>query len=317
MMLESMYLGLSVVFPLVCYMCLGGLIRCKGWASENTFEDVNKIVFRVFMSSLLFYNSYTIDRNSIFGGNHIKLLLFSLFCLALTYYLSNRISRRMTSDHKRAAVIAQGMVRSNLALFGLPVSIAIYGEGKQGELALLMAIIVPIYNILAELALSQAEDTKPSMRKTLRKVLSNPLVVAALLGFSMSLLGIRLPDMVEDTVRRLGNVTTPLAFVVIGGSLALRNVHSDRRAIVSVSSLRLFVLPALILPLGYLLGLRSSALLTLLVVFASPIAVSSYTMAREKNIAPTLAGELVAATTFGSMFSIFVWITILGTLQVL
>lgn len=317
MLLQSMYLGFSVVFPLLCYMALGWLIKRKKWASPNTFEEMNKLVFRTFMAALLFYNTYSIDAASIFTVEHLKLLLFSLLCLAAVFLAAELGTRRMVRDRKRAAVISQGIFRSNLALFGLPISIAVYGEGRQGDLAVLMGIIVPLYNILAEIVLSRAEDRKPSLRTLLKKIFHNPLVDATFLGIALILLGIKLPIMVEHTIERLGKVTTPLAFVIIGGSLAIKDFHQDRKAITAVSLVRLLLLPAVILPVAYLLGMRGSTLICLLVVFASPIAVSSYTMARDKNIAPSLAGGLVAATTFASVLTIFLWITLLSSLNLL
>lgn len=313
-MLESMSLGFSVVFPLVLYMLVGYVAKRRAWLSHESFEQVNKLVFRVFMAALLFHNTYSMDKASAFSWQNLKLLLYAFACLALVYSLSHYLGEKVIQDKKRAAVICQAIFRSNLALFGLPVSLAIYGEGRQGDLALLMAIIVPIYNILAEVVLSGAAAEKPSIKDTFQQILHNPLVVCGFLGLAFALFEIRLPGPLAYSIDRLGKVATPLAFVVIGGSLAIKDFQADRKAILWTSILRLLVLPACIVPLAYVLGFRNTALIALLVVFGSPIAVSSYTMAREKNVAPTLAGELVAATTFASIATIFFWITVLNAL---
>lgn len=314
MMLESMSLGFSVVFPLVVYMLVGYVAKRRAWLSVESFEQVNKLIFRVFMAALLFHNTYTMDKASAFSMKNLYLLLFALVCLAAVYVVSHYLGEKVIRDKNRAAVICQGIFRSNLALFGLPVSLAIYGEGRQGDLALLMAIIVPIYNILAEIVLSEAGAEKPSIKDTFQKILHNPLVVCGFSGLAFALFEIKLPSPLAYSIDRLGKVATPLAFVVIGGSLAIKNFHADRKAITWTSVLRLLVLPACILPVSYALGFRETALVALLVVFGSPISVSSYTMARDKNIAPALAGELVAVTTFASIATIFFWITVLNAL---
>jgi malate permease and related proteins len=57
-----------------------------------------------------------------------------------------------------------------------------------------------------------------------------------------------------------------------------------------------------------LLGFRGEALLGLMVLFASPTAVSSYTMAQQMGADGKLAGQLVAFTTGVSLLTIFLFV---------
>ena len=53
---------------------------------------------------------------------------------------------------------------------------------------------------------------------------------------------------------------------------------------------------------------------SLVIVFASPTAVNSYTMAAAYGHDPELAGQQVVMTSIFSMVSVFLWIFLLRTL---
>ncbi|MDL2296103.1 AEC family transporter [Lachnospiraceae bacterium OttesenSCG-928-E19] len=272
---------------------------------------MNKIVFRIFMSVLIFLNSYSVDIHNVFSWENIELLLLSIVSLFATIILSLVICRKIVADKKRRVITIQGIYRSNLALYGIPVGIAIYGEGNQGAIAILVAMIVPLYNIIAEVLLSSSSDQHVPAKQMLKRVFSNPLVVAALLGLSFSIGNVTFPQLLMDPLEKISKVATPLAFIIIGGSLSIDNLKRDWKEILSVSTLRLMVIPAIVFGIAVLMGMRTHSLVALLGVFASPISVSSYTMARARNIASEYAGGLVAVTTVASIVTMFFWITIL------
>lgn len=310
-MLDSLYLGVSVVWPLLLYMIAGGLVKKAGWVSDKSLEELNKLVFRFFLAVMIFLNAYLVDIYHVFNQENRRLLLLCLICIALIYTIAKAAAGRLVRDRQRRAVIIQGIFRSNLALYGIPVSAAIYGEGNQGSIAAIVVVVVPIYNIIAELLLSRAAEQKVSVPGMIKKVFTNPLAAAALLGLLFSLCRIQLPHLLMIPLENIAKAATPLAFVVLGGSLTVKNMRNNWKAITGVSLLRLVLIPALVILTALALGMRTYSLVALLGVFASPAAVSSYTMARDMEVAPDLAGELVAVTTLLSIVTMFFWIAVL------
>lgn len=59
------------------------------------------------------------------------------------------------------------------------------------------------------------------------------------------------------------------------------------------------------------LGFRNVELAILLSMFASPTAVSSFTMAQQMDADADLAGQLVVFDTTLSIFTMFIWVFIL------
>lgn len=311
-MYDSIYLGVSVVFPLLFYMLIGIAVKKLGWTGDKTLAEMNRLVFRVFMSVMLFLNAYTIDIRSAFGIENVKVLLMCIAALAAVFFTAVMGCRKYVHEKARQAVLIQGIYRSNLALFGIPVSTAIYGEGDQGTISILIAIIVPIINIIAAILLNWAKGNKTSVGRIAGQAFSNPLVLGSFIGLICSFIRLPIAELILTPLTGLSKAATPLAFMVLGGSLVLENIRKNLKSICCVCLIRLVLVPCVVLGGAVALGINGPPLVALLVVFASPVAVSSYTMAKEMEVSPDLAGELVAMTTLLSIVTMFMWITVLN-----
>ncbi|MEG2000606.1 MAG: AEC family transporter, partial [Evtepia sp.] len=71
---------------------------------------------------------------------------------------------------------------------------------------------------------------------------------------------------------------------------------------------RLIIVPGLCLTGAALLGFRDLAFVTLIGVFGTPVAVSSFTMAQQMESDDELAGSAVIFTSLFSCFTLFLWV---------
>ncbi len=309
--MDSIILGFNVVLPLMVYMGLGFYFNKINWLSETTISEMNKIAFRVFLSILIFLNSYNVDTDSIFTTSNLKLLTASVSSVLVTVFLAEIICKKFNVSTARKAVITQGTYRSNLALFGITVCEAIYGAGNTGTIGMLMAILIPLFNILAAIifANANAEGSKLSITAVLKSIATNPLVVASISGLALSFLHFEIPPLPMTILVNLSKLATPLSFILLGASLVFKNMIDDIVPVFLTTFTKLILMPLCVLSIAIAFGVRNVELVALLGCFASPVAVASYTMAKEEDIAPDLAGEIVAATTVSSIFTIFIFIT--------
>ncbi|HCP14740.1 MAG TPA: AEC family transporter, partial [Peptococcaceae bacterium] len=86
--------------------------------------------------------------------------------------------------------------------------------------------------------------------------------------------------------------------------------HCWRQVLTGVLG-RLILVPVLLLPTAIMLGFRGLELAGLLALFASPSAVSSFTMAKQMDGDSELAGQLVVYSSAFSILTMFLWIVIL------
>ena len=109
-------------------------------------------------------------------------------------------------------------------------------------------------------------------------------------------------------------IATPLSLVVLGGTFHFNALKRNAAVLLLGVAGKIVLSPLIMVPIAALLGFRDANLLSLMIVFASPTAVNSYTMADAYGHDPELAGQLVVMTSIFSMGSVFVWILILQNL---
>ncbi len=313
--MNSIILGFNVVLPLAVYMTLGFGMKRRNWLSEKTIDEMNIVVFNVFLSALIFLNTYSVDTSTILDEKNLKIISLSVVVVFATIFTANLVCKKLNIAPKRKAIIVQGSYRSNLALFALAITTAIYGEDGGDIVSLIMAVLIPIFNIAAVVILQSSSDVgEDRLKNIIYSVVKNPLVIAALLGLILSAMNFVFPKSIMDILVGLSKVSTPLAFILLGASLEFSNMLSNIKPILVVSLVKLIIVPTVIVFLAIKLGIVGKDLVSLMGCFASPVAVAAYTMAKEVDVEPSLSGEIVAFTTIASMFTIFIFIVGLGNL---
>ena len=263
------------------------------------------MVFCIFMPVLLFSNIYGTE---ISGIVPMKLIIFTLSAVLLVYLGAVIFSVLIEKNNKSRGSIIQAIYRSNLVLMGMPLAASIYGADNVGVTAVLVAIIVPIYNVLAVITLEIFRGTEMQVSRVVGGILKNPLIIGGAAGILAALLNIRLPVVIEGIISDTAGAATPMALIVLGASIHFTSIDRCRRNLIISVVVRLLVVPAICLSLGALFGFRGIEFVTLIAVFASPVAVSSFTMAKQMNSDSDLAANNVAFTSAFACLTMFFWI---------
>ena len=149
---------------------------------------------------------------------------------------------------------------------------------------------------------------KKGVKSLFRGIATNPAIVGVLAALVVLLLNIPIPTAVEKTITDLSRVSTPLSLVLLGASFHFRSLKSNLRPLLFGIGGKIFLFPLLILPVAILLGFRGLDLLCLVIMFAAPTAVTSYTMASAYGYDGELAGQLVVFSSILATLTIFLWI---------
>ena len=312
--MENLILAFNVVMPLFLTIAIGYGLKVLKFYDKPALDVMNKLCFKVFLPLMLFENVYKTDLAGVFNG---KILVFSVISVFVMFVILMLLIPRVEKDNARRGVLIQAMFRSNFVLFGLPVVISLCGEEASGVTALMIAVVVPMYNALSVVALETFRGGKPSLKKIGRGVITNPLIIASALGILLFFTGVKLPYAVDKTIADLGKIATPLALVVLGGSFDFSKIRGYARQLLIGVGGKLVIGPALFLPNGVALGFRDVELTSLMIMFGAPTAVSSFTMAQQMDGDSELAGQLVVFSSAFSILTIFIWIFILKQLNLM
>ena len=312
--MEIFLLALNVVFPMFFLMMLGVILKRIKMVDERSLTVMNSLIFRVFMSTLLFLSVYNIADLSAFSAKNLKLMLYAFVSILVVLVLAWLIFVRLIADKKRLAVMIQGVYRGNFILFGLAIAGSLYGDAGLGIVSILTVVTIPTFNILAVIILEYYSGKEISRKKLIKQVSKNPLVIATVIGILFLASGIKLPKPIYKSLNDISKIATPLAFIVLGAELKFGNMLKNMKYLIFVDFLKLVVNPLISISIGKMLGFQGAEIVALLAMTACPTAVSSFTMAKEMNVDGDLAGEIVATTSLVSIATIFCWILILKSL---
>lgn len=300
--MSDFIMAFSAVFPMFFFIALGGCISKLGWLERKQFQDVNQMIFKLLIPTMLFVNIYQSDfRQSadpkLIGGTLIFLLaVFGLVCLIVPRFVKERAD---------ASVMIQGIYRSNYVLFGTTMAANVYPDADLGQVSAVAAFLVPVFNILAVVLFETMRGSRVRPGQLLGKMLQNPLIIGGVLGIFFALTRLRLPALLVDTLSEAGQIASPMALICLGGMLSFQSVLAHWQKLTTVLVGRLILVPIAALGVFAFLGYRDLELVMILAAFGSPAAVASAPMAQAMGGNSELAGEIVAASSAACIITIF------------
>lgn len=304
-MLSNFVIALEAVLPIFIIMGVGMLIRHRGLVDEYDVKKMNKTVFAVFFPVLMFSNLYGKD---IRGAVQGKLMLFGVLAVLIIYALTVAVVMKIRKDPKTRGAMIQAIYRSNFVIMGIPIVSNIFGGDELILPSVMITVIIPIYNVLAVVTLEVFRGSKPNLGHVLKQIASNPMILGAVAGILAVLVNLHLPQVLEGVVSSMAGVATPMALLTLGAFFDFQSIANRKQDIAICVIGRLVVVPAIGLTTGILLGFRDIELVTLIAIFASPSAVSSFPMAQQMDSDAELAGDAVVFSSMFSCFTMFAWI---------
>ena len=306
--MENAALAFNVVFPLFVPMALGYLMRLAGLWDDAFLLRLNGIVFKVFFSIYMFDS---VCNTSLENLNQPRLILFGILGTLAVCGVLLLVVPLCTKDNRRRGALIQGCYRSNLLLFCMPVVESLCGPEALGVAAVSMAVIVPLYNVLAVLVLEGYRSGRSDYRKLALSVVKNPLIIGTMAGFAVLFLGVRLPAAFMKSMDTLAGTAPTLALMTLGGMFRFGAVRKNLMAVSCAVAARLLLIPAVFLLLAAALGFRGVEITVVATMFGSPASTSSFTMAQQMDSDGELSGQLVVFGAVFSVLTLFLWVFVL------
>ncbi len=309
--MESLKLSFESIMPIFLLMLLGYLLKSLKIASKEVFDGVNKLIYKIFLPILLFYNIYKTELTKILD---IKLIVFTVVSVVCVFVIGYFLVLVLTKDNAKRGVMLQAFFRSNFAILGVPLVGYICKGNTTGLASVMVAFVVPMFNVLAVIALERFRDGNVNFKKLIRGVVTNPLVSGCVTGVLFLALDITMPSFLETAVNDASKIASPLAMVVLGASFTFSGVKGYLREILISVSARLVIVPLIMVSAGVIFGFRGEALVCLLLVFGAPVAVSSFAMSQQMGGDEKLAAQNVVISSALCLVTLFGWIFALSSL---
>lgn len=250
-MLQTLLTSLESIVPIVVMIAAGFFMARMKWIDERFGSACSKFILNLALPCYMIWNLMeNFDRNSLIalaGG-----LLVPFVTKGVTYLLSIPVSNAMKIPRSRKGTFRSIFFCSNTIFVGLPINLELFGPKSVPYVLLYYIVNTVFFWTLGnyEISCDGAPGTKaPLLSKATAKKLLSPALIGFLIGIVLILMKVKLPAYATDTLRYLGNPTTPLALIFIGLTLTTIPLCQLKlnREMVAILLARFILSPALVI----------------------------------------------------------------------
>ena len=189
----------------------------------------------------------------------------------------------------------------NVGFMGFPVISAIFGD----EALIYAVIFMVVFNVLVYSIGILLINTNESNGFNLKKLVNMPFI-AAVLSIILYFANIKLPDMVMTSFNFMGNITTPVAMLILGATVATMPIKElfDEWRIYLFLIVKLVIMPLIAIALIQFVDVSELIRGTVIVLSATPVATNATMLAIEYGGDTKLTSKGIFFTTILCMISI-------------
>ena len=303
---------LAIVTPVFGVMLLGFIAAKIGWFDLAANRSLSIFVFNFAIPPLLFRNLAQAQLPAQLPWGYLLsyfLVAFGLFGLA--YWSTRNYAER---THQGASICALSACYGNSVLMGIPLTLTAFGEQASVPLFLLLALQSPLLmpTVTVALELGRGNPLQVALN-ALRGLLTNPVIVALLLGFIWNLLVLSVPGPVNELARLLSQAATPCALFATGAALNQYRIAGNLAESLGLVSLKIVLQPLLVwLLASQVFQLPPLWTAVAVLIAALPTGVNAYLFAQRYNIGIATATTTIFLSTALSMLTLPVVLWLLG-----
>jgi predicted permease len=299
---ETMGTLLAALAPIFSLIMIGYTLKRFRFPSEEFWPQLDKLTYYVLIPSMLIYKLSTATLESSTNALvMIKIVFASLLILTILLIFTQKLLR---FSGPVFTSVYQGAIRYNTYVY-LALIDALYGDEGIVLAAFLITFVIPFINILCVSIFGfYVRDGKFSFSRLGKSILSNPLIIACLLGGFLNFSTIGLPFGLESLMAMLGAPGIPLGLLSIGVGLKFRSLGTLSPDFWLSSFAKLIIFPAIVASLCLLLGVEGLMFDIVILFAAMPTAAAAYILARQMGGDVELMSTLITGQTilaFGSL----------------
>lgn len=230
----------------------------------------------------------------------------SVFVMLLTAVLGKVLYRNR--EERQGKVLCYGLINSNSMFIGLPVIQRLLGDAGVLQLSMYM-IFVRIF--CWSYGLSLYTGVKSDWRASLKQLVTNPCMLAAVLGMVMMFTGIQLPVFLEDTLQYSSDCLMMISMLLVGVVLSDMDIRQVfRKDVWGFTVLRLLIIPGIVFVLCRLANVPYLITATCTLLSGMPAASLTAVLAARYRSDSELGALVVAVSTVASTATVPLWFLI-------
>ena len=279
------------LFPLIMLIAMGYIFKRTQFLTDEFWRGAEKLNYLILFPVLLF-NNLAYIKLELATITQVLLALFIIIIItALTLWVAKAFFHIPIA---RFGVYVQSQIRFNTYI-GLSIMSLLFGAQGMQMFAMMIALAIPLVNVISVLAFSQGQGLKPA--QILFSLIKNPLILGCLVGIIFNLLQLSLFSGLEQLFKILASMSLPLGLICVGAALQFADLKHDYSRLLLNTLGRLMVVPGLAYLICYALNLNQFETIVLVVFFALPTASASYILTRYFNGDSQLMAGVISLQT--------------------
>lgn len=293
---------INEMIVLFLVMITGYICEKLGYINEDVSKKLNIIILNVTTPFLILSSVTAYDINYSKNTVFIVLLIGFLMYLILPF-VSLIINKIMRIEKENYGLFLFMTTFSNIGFMGYPVVRTIFGENAVFLCSLFnMVFGIFVYSLGVYLF---NLDNKENGSFDVKKII-NPGMISSVIAIIIFLFSIQIPTFLSSTFDMVGSITSPLAMMLIGCSLAripIKEIFNDFRLYIYTIIRQIIIPLILIVVLRYII--KDPLILGItLVVMAMPIGNITVMFCGKYDGNTILASKAVFLTTICSFITI-------------
>ena len=308
---------LNSLVPIFSVIGLGFVLRRFKFLTAEGTQAFNRFAYFFALPLFLFYKLAEAPSGTGTANLFLTTLLGASVVTAIITWVVTWLLG--TSIRSRGAFIQSGF-RGNLAFIGLPLiffvtsDLPVAHKGQiEASVLIALAPVVIFFSVTSVAALAvynEQTESGFSWGYVWFNIVSNPLVIACVIGFAFQQFDWPVPTAVVRTFNVVGGAAFPLALLGIGSQLAAISVAGQWFNAMVSSTIKCVACPIVGWLIGSSIGLTGIELQVILILCAVPTAISSYVLADQMKGDADLAASSVVICTVFSLFTLSILLAI-------
>lgn len=317
---------ISTIVPIFIIIFLGTIARQSNFITQVFLEHANRLVYYIAIPAMIFSS---ISKATLKTQMNFMVILICLGSLILVALIAWVLSIGLKVNHRSSGSFIQSSFHSNLGYIGLAVAFYYLGDSGFVKAAIIAGFIMILQNGLGVFVLQyhnsrDNQNSKDSLNQldsgqasgldtldTLKKTMTNPVILSAMAGILFSLFSLKMPLIIDRSLIILKGMALPLALIIIGASLSFEKLKPRFINALIASMLKLIAFPAIGYGLFMAFNVNQSDYLPGLILLASPTATIAYIMGNQIGGDPDLAAATISISTILSGLTYSIWLSIL------
>ena len=301
---------LNAIAPIFLIIATGYLLFRTRIVDESVWSAIEHICFYLLFPFLIIRTLSRANLGSVPVFDFMAVIVVAILGMsALLILIQAFIWKRFPQSGPSFSSIFQGATRFH-GFVAIAVIGPLYGDTGVTLAALALAIMVPLLNVISVVVLSVYghSDTRPQVIAVVKKIVTNPLIIACIVGLLFNWLGV--PDVLFDAIDIIGAGGLGLALLAVGAGMNFGQAAQHKMLLTVGVLTRLIGMPAIVIAMSWLVGLDGIARTVAIIAGAVPTAASAYVMARKMGGNAELMSSIVTFQVFVAFFTLPLFIYI-------